>query len=88
MQSISAEPELPRVLIDTTYVAPAGATIAVGAGGNLQEALNRAQPGDVVSLEAGATFRGNFVLPNKTGTGWIVIRTSAADASLPMETGA
>ena len=26
-------------------------------------------------LQAGATFTGNFRLPNKSGTGWIVIRT-------------
>jgi hypothetical protein len=76
-------PELPRVFLDTTYVPPTGATIAVAAGGNLQNALNAAQPGDVITLAAGATFRGPFTLPNKAGTGWITIRTSAADSSLP-----
>jgi uncharacterized protein (TIGR03437 family) len=78
----AAQPELPRILIDTTYTPPAGATIVVRAGGDLQAALNRAQPGEVIALEAGATFRGNFTLPRKTGDGWIVIR-GTADGSLP-----
>ena len=43
-------------------------------GGDLQSALNQAQPGDVILLQAGATFTGNFVLPNKNGTGWITVR--------------
>ncbi|MBI4438021.1 hypothetical protein HY631_03680, partial [Candidatus Uhrbacteria bacterium] len=48
-----------------------------------QTALNNAVPGDIISLQAGATFSGNFVLPNKAGSGWIVIRSSAPDSSLP-----
>ena len=78
-----AAPELPRVFINTTYTPPSGKTIAVAAGGDFQAALNQAQPGDIITLQAGATYTGNFKLPAKTGTGWIVIRTSAADSSLP-----
>jgi hypothetical protein len=78
-----ALPELPRVHVDTTYVPPTGRTIAVAAGGDFQAALNAAQPGDVITLEAGATFTGRFTLPNKPGSGWIVVRTSASDSSLP-----
>ena len=77
------EPEPPRVFLDTTYVAPTGKTINVAAGGVVQAAIDQAQPGDVIMLQAGATFTGNFRLPNKNGTGWIVIRTSAADENLP-----
>jgi hypothetical protein len=77
------DPELPRVLIDARYVPPSGATRTVPAGGDLQAALDVAQPGDVILLEAGATFVGNFTLPAKTGSGWIVIRSSTADANLP-----
>jgi hypothetical protein len=77
------DPELPRVLIDTRYVPPTGTTRTVAAGGNLQGALDAAQPGDVILLEAGATFVGNFTLPAKTGAGWIVVRSSTADANLP-----
>jgi len=77
------DPELPRVFINTTYTAPTGRTIAVPAGGDFQAAINQAQPGEIITLQAGATYSGNFTLPAKTGTGWIVIRTSAPDSSLP-----
>ena len=80
--SIASAQELPRVFLDTTYAPPSGNVIAVNAGGNFQTALNTAQPGDIIELQAGATFTGNFVLPNKSGTGWIYIRSSA-HASLP-----
>ena len=49
-------PELPRRLVDTTYSPPSGRTIAVEKDGDFQAALDRAQPGDVITLEAGATF--------------------------------
>ncbi len=66
-----------------TGIRGAPTTIVVGAADDLQAALNAAQPGDVVIVEAGATFVGNFVLPVKTGTGIITVRSSAADAALP-----
>lgn len=53
------------------------AQITVAAGGNLQQALNDVQPGGVVTLEAGATFTGNFVLPMKMGTQPITVITSS-----------
>jgi Carbohydrate binding module (family 6)/Right handed beta helix region len=59
------------------------ATLKVNAGGDLQAALNAALPGDTILLQAGATFTGNFVLPVKSGSGDITIRSSASDASLP-----
>lgn len=76
-------PEGPRLFVDTRYVPPSGRTIAVRAGGDFQAALNAARPGDVISLQAGATFTGPFVLPKKSGTGWIIVRTSAPDRDLP-----
>jgi uncharacterized protein YjdB len=78
-------PELPRSYLDTHYVPPTGNTITVPAGGNLQSAINSAQPCDVIVLQAGATFTGTYTLPNKSGSCWITIRSSAADASLPAE---
>jgi hypothetical protein len=76
-------PQAPQVFLDTTYSPPSGNTITVNAGGNLQTAINQAQPGDIIQLQAGATFTGNFVLPNKgAGSNWIYIRSSA-HASLP-----
>ena len=79
----SNEPALPSVFVDTTYVAPSGNVISVQSGGNLQAALNTANPGDVIMVKAGSTFTGNFTLPNKAGSGWVTVRTTAPDSSLP-----
>lgn len=78
-------PELPRDSVDTSMPSVTGRTLAVGARGNLQAALNAAQPGDVITLAAGATYTGNFVLPKKATTGWIIIRPALPDAALPAE---
>ena len=51
-------------------------TINVNQGGDLQDALYRAQPGDEVVLQAGATFSGNFVLPVKSGESYVTVRSS------------
>jgi hypothetical protein len=76
-------PAPPRSVLDTRYAPSTGRTITVRAGGDLQGALVSSQPGDTITVEAGAVFRGNFTLPNKRGTGWIVIRSSAPDGTLP-----
>ena len=78
------DPTLPT-LLNTQYSVPTGTTINVPAGGNFQTALNNAQPGDQIVLAAGATYTGNFTLPVKTGSSWIIIRTSTPDAQLPAE---
>lgn len=44
------------------------ADILVNAGGNLQAAINAAAGGDVIKLEAGATFPGTVTLPAKAST--------------------
>ncbi len=69
-------PTPPQVFIDTTYSAPAGNTITVNAGDNFQAALNNAQLGDTIVLQAGATFAGPFTLP-KTSGGGTTIKTVA-----------
>jgi hypothetical protein len=51
-------------------------TITVGRRDSLQSAINAAQYGDTIILEAGATYTGSFVLPLKSGTGEIVIQSS------------
>src|SRR5262245_31141431 len=79
----AAEPALPQTYLDTTYAAQTGRTSSILAGGDLQAAIDSAQPGDTILLPAGATFTGNFVLPPKTGNGWIYIRTSTPDSNFP-----
>jgi hypothetical protein len=88
--SIGGSAALPTTLLDTPMPsAPAagGQVINVPSGGDLQAALNQAQPGDVVQLAAGASFTGNFTLPKKSNPNskWIVIRAAVPDAQLPAE---
>jgi hypothetical protein len=77
--------ELPRVLVELKYVQPTGRQIRVDARGNLQSALNQAEPGDVVLLAPGATYEGSFTLPRRAcnGASWITVRTDVPDAELP-----
>ncbi|MGH9346589.1 MAG: putative Ig domain-containing protein [Vicinamibacterales bacterium] len=72
--------------IAMTLLVPAiagAANIVVPAGGNLQAALNAAQPGDTILLEPGATYVGNFVLPVHGGSTYVTLRTRGNDAPLP-----
>jgi hypothetical protein len=78
-------PELPRVQLTTTYLPAPGRSTLVRAGDNLQAALNAARRGDEIVLDAGAVFRGNFVLPKIAGSvanGWVIVRSSQL-ATLP-----
>jgi hypothetical protein len=65
----------------------AAGTLRVCASGctytDLQSALNAAQYGDTILLRAGETFVGHYTLPAKSGSGWITIRSDAADSQLP-----
>jgi len=79
----AASPELPRQAVNTDLPTPTGKTITLAAGGDFQAALNTAALGDVIVLQAGATYSGPFTLPNKSGSGWIIVRSSASDSSLP-----
>jgi trehalose-6-phosphatase len=76
-------PALPQSYVNTSYPVMTGSTINVPSGGDFQGALNQAQLGDTITLQAGATYSGNFTLSPKSGSGWIIIRTSAPDSSLP-----
>jgi Right handed beta helix region len=72
----------PLAAPEVGHAAANGQTVFVPAGGDLQAAIDEAHGGDVIALEAGATFMGNFTLPQKSGADWVVIR-SAARESLP-----
>src|SRR4029079_7326025 len=50
-------------------------TLQVPAGGDLQSALFNAQPGDTIVLTPGATYTGNFTLPDKGGSSLITLQT-------------
>ena len=60
-----------------------GNTIIVRRGGNFQAALDKANPGDTITLESGATFKGSFRLSSKPGAEFITIRSSGRDSELP-----
>jgi len=66
------------LILVTSTSAAFGATLAVPAGGDLQAAINSAAPGDTIILESGATYRGPYVLPTKTGDAFITIQSSRA----------
>jgi len=81
--------ELPRIYIQTAMSnTPApGSTTSVNSGGDLQSALNSANCGDTIQLQAGATFTGVFTFPAKScdDNHWIIVRTNSADSLLPAE---
>jgi hypothetical protein len=73
-------PELPRDTVDTRIVASSGDTLRVAPGGNVQRAIDRARPGDVILLTPGGEYSGPVRLRRKAGAGWITIRSAAADS--------
>ena len=81
--------ELPREHVESSLKdTPAGGkTRMVRSGQSLEQALASASCGDIIQLEAGATFTGSFVFPNKKcdDSHWIILRTSAPNSSLPPE---
>jgi hypothetical protein len=88
-QQYDGPAQLPEVTVASAMSdTPApGAIISVNAGDDLQSALNSAQCGDIIELQAGATFSGQFVVPAKNCdiNHWIWIRTSSPDSALPAE---
>src|SRR5262249_8853342 len=98
--SLAAGPQIARLRMDTNgtrgggnvdamQFAPAssssGTTIVVPPGGDLQGAIDRAQPGDTIVLTPGAIYSGGLILGDKPGSTYITIRSAAPDASLPAE---
>lgn len=83
-----------EVAIDTrepVAAAKAGASVQtnVPAGADLQNYINRARPGDVLLLEPGATYVGNFTLPalpeqsSAIPAQYITIRSAADNSQFP-----
>ena len=81
--------QLPLVTVASSMAdTPApGSVITVNANQNFQTALNSAQCGDTIQLQAGAVFTGPFEFPalDCDDAHWIIVRTSTPDAGLPAE---
>jgi hypothetical protein len=81
--------ELPRINVASTMAdTPApGGHVQVAASADPQAAINSAQCGDTIQLQAGATYDKVLTLPAKPcdDQHWIVIRTNAPDSALPAE---
>ncbi|HEY4932333.1 MAG TPA: hypothetical protein VII23_12240 [Terriglobales bacterium] len=76
--------QLPLTYIDTTFNPPSGVTWPAHSSADFKNALNSANPGDTIVLDAGVTYQGNFTLPVKANplNKWIYIVGSAL-SSLP-----
>jgi hypothetical protein len=81
--------ELPRIFVQSAVAdTPApGQKVAVRAEDNLQEAIDKAQCGETLELQPGASFRGLFRFPAKPcdDAHWIIMRSGAPDDALPPE---
>jgi len=82
--------ELPRVYVQSSMAdtpAPGASHPPVSTMAALQSALNSANCGDTILLQAGTTFTGTVVLPAKNcdDNHWIIVRSSGADTALPSE---
>jgi hypothetical protein len=67
---------VPLLLIGALQASGAEQVLQVPEGSDLQQALDRARPGDTILLRPGARYIGNFVLPRKDGSQYITIRTA------------
>jgi hypothetical protein len=65
--------------LSLTASAACGAPRIVRAGDDLQAAIDHAAPGEELRLEAGAIFKGNFVLPATNAGTVITIRSDVPD---------
>jgi hypothetical protein len=74
-----------RPQLSVTYgsAATPPAVIDVPAGGDLQQALNQIPPGGTIRLAAGATYVGNFTLPAKNSTSYVVLTTGGVSLPAP-----
>src|SRR5688572_11489803 len=79
----SGAPAAPRASVNIATLPSPARTVHVPAGRSLQAALDKARPGDLITLEPGATYHGPFRLPRIDGNGWIVVTSKVADDHLP-----
>src|SRR5215472_3620057 len=77
--------ELPRAHIDTTWSEPTGGKVwSVHSVADFTNSLEKSSPGDVIVLDAGMVYTGNFRVPAKANPNnkWIYV-TSSAYGKLP-----
>jgi hypothetical protein len=76
--------QLPQATVDTTWSLPSGQTWAAHDAAGFKNALSSANPGDVIVLDAGTVYKGNFKVPAKSNPSgqWIYIVSSNL-SSLP-----
>jgi hypothetical protein len=79
-----ALPTLPQATVNLTMPTQTGTVRNVPAGNAsaLQTAIDNSTCGDTIVLTAGSTYSGNFTIPNKTCSGWILVESNGL-ASLP-----
>jgi len=82
-----AVPALPQATVDLTMPTQGGTVrnVVAGDSAGLQTTINSSTCGDTIVLPAGSTFTGNWTIPNKSCTGWILIQSSGI-SSLPSGT--
>jgi len=82
-----ALPTLPQATVDLTMPTQTGTVWNVPAGdaNTLQNDINAASCGDTIVLVAGSTYTGNFTIPNKSCTDWVLLESSAI-SNLPSGT--
>jgi hypothetical protein len=77
--------ELPRVHVDTNWSEPTGGkTWTVHSVADFTNSLEKSSPGDVIVLDAGRVYTGNFLIPAKSNPDkkWIYV-TSSGYGKLP-----
>jgi hypothetical protein len=81
----SIAPAQPTLYATTLPASSSTCTVHVAAGVDLQAALNNANPGDTLCIQAGGAWTGNYIVPSKPNpnAAWLTIRTSTPDAQLP-----
>jgi hypothetical protein len=72
-------PYIDRAFTNKAEYAGGQNILHVPAGGDLQQAIDTAQPGYTITLDPGAVYSGNFILRNKPGDEFVTITTAGAD---------
>lgn len=68
-----------RAMLRLMHLLSVPIDISVVPGGDVQAAINSVQPGDTITLQAGASYPGSLTLPVKSGATYITIQSSRAN---------